>query len=200
MDLVGYQYGRAEQEVVRNLFSLGHVQIADLAQAFGTQGKSAVEPATNGDGHAQDVNSINGNGVVSANSGPAIKSVFQLHEVIGRLIQYEILDVVDPESFANPETVYTEIEQEYTKKASQTKSAKGKEDLAREKAAELRAVRDRGKRLKRQLDAEDGFPSVKRRKLANGEANGASSPPTKRRVLDVSYNLSFGYEEHLELC
>ncbi|KEZ44790.1 RNA polymerase III subunit RPC82 [Scedosporium apiospermum] len=195
VDLVGYQYGRAEQEVVRNLFALGHVQIADLAQAFGTQGKSAAQPATNGDGHAHDENSTNGNGVVSANSGPVIKSVFQLHEVIGRLIQYEILEVVDPESFANPETVYTEIEQEYTKKASQTKSAKGKEDLAREKAAELRAVRDRGKRLKRKLDAEDGFPSVKRRKLANGEANGAFSPPSKRRVLDSSTVVRINYEK-----
>lgn len=190
VDLVGQQYGEAEQEVVRNLFSLGYVQIADLAQAFGG---SAAAPATNGNGEAHTEAGMNGNSngndAVSNKSGSTIQSVFHLHEVIGRLIQFEILEVVDAESFANPETVYAEIEQEYTKKATAAKSLKAKEDLGREKAGMLRAARDRGKVLKRKLDAEDGFPSSKRRKLVNGEANGTPAPPsTKRRVLDVSFS------------
>jgi hypothetical protein len=128
----------------------------------------------------------NGHAANSADSGPVIKSVFHLHEVISRLVQWEILEVVDRECFANLETVYSEIEQLYAAKAKEAKSSKGKEDLAREKAVQLRSARDRGKQLKRQLDSEDGFPSAKRRKLTNGHANGTSSSPTKRRrVLNV---------------
>ncbi|PKS11968.1 hypothetical protein jhhlp_001264 [Lomentospora prolificans] len=195
VDLVGQQYGQAEQEIVRNLFSLGHVQIADLAQAFGTNSSAAAAAITNGDEHAQSEGAVNGNGVVTAKPGPIIQSVFHLHEVIGRLIQFEILEVVDPESFANPETVYNEIERDYTKKAGEAKSAKGKEDLAREKAALLRATRDRGKALKRKLDAEDGFPTAKRRKLVNGEPNGTSTVSTRRRVLDSSTVVRINYEK-----
>ncbi|CAI4211537.1 unnamed protein product [Parascedosporium putredinis] len=202
VDLVGQQYGEAEQEVVRNLFSLGYVQIADLAQAFGGHGGGAAAPATNGNGEAHTEvgmnGNSNGNGVVSNKPGSTIQSVFHLHEVIGRLIQFEILEVVDAESFANPETVYAEIEQEYTKKATTAKSLKAKEDLGREKAGMLRAARDRGKVLKRKLDAEDGFPSSKKRKLVNGEANGTPAPSsTKRRVLDSSTVLRINYEKCL---
>lgn len=187
IDLIGILYGKAEQEVVRHLFSLGHVQIADLAQAFGAQGVSVVEPdADSGTGDVKP--QVNGDDAGDpVGTGPVIKSVFHLHEVIARLIQWDILQVVDAESFTNPEALYTEIEQNYAKKAASVKSAKGKEDLAREKAAELRAARDRGKSLKRKLDSETPVPvpDAKRRKLANGHADGVPSTQ-RRRVLDVS--------------
>lgn len=187
IDLIGVLYGKAEQEVVRHLFSLGHVQIADLAQAFGAQGVSVAEPNADSE-TADDKPQTNGDDAAEpVETGPAITSVFHLHEVIARLIQWDILQVVDAETFTNPEVLYTEIEQDYAKKATSVKSSKGKEDLAREKAAELRAARDRGKSLKRKLDSETPvpIPDAKRRKLANGHINGV--PPTKRRrVLDVS--------------
>lgn len=182
LDLIGTLYGEAEQEVVRHLFALGHVQIADLAQAFGAQGASAAEPGVKSE--ADDELKVNGDDAEHTENGPIIKSVFHLHEVIARLIQWEILKVVDAESFTNPEAIYDEIEQTYTKKAASVKTSKGKEDLAREKAAEMRAARDRGKELKRKLDSETPVPDAKRRKLTNGDANG--TPSQRRRVLDVS--------------
>ena len=191
LDLIGNLYGQAEQEVVRHLFSLGHVQIADLAQAFGAQGVSLLD--TNPDRELDDKMEANSDEAKSVETGPIITSVFHLHEVIARLIQWDILEVVDAESFTNPEAVYSQIEQSYTKKASAVKTSKGKEDLAREKAYELRAARDRGKALKRKLDSEAPVPvpvpDAKRRKLANGHANGHAngvSSSHRRRVLDVS--------------
>ncbi|SPO05712.1 related to DNA-directed RNA polymerase III chain RPC82 [Cephalotrichum gorgonifer] len=195
VDLVGTVYGRAEQEVVRHLLSLGHVQIADLAQAFGAQGASTVESTLD----AEDTESAlktNGDSGDHTETAPFIKSVFHLHEVIARLIQWEILEVVDAGSFTNPEAIYNEIEQAYAKKAASVKSSKGKDDLAREKACELRAARDRGKELKRQLDSEAPVPDTKRRKLTNGQANGTSSPQT-RRVLDSSTVVRINYEKCL---
>lgn len=182
LDLIGTLYGEAEQEVVRHLFALGHVQIADLAQAFGAQGASVAEPDVKVE--SDDEPKLNGDNAEHVENGPIIKSVFHLHEVIARLIQWEILKVVDAESFTNPEAIYNEIEQTYTKKGASVKTSKGKEDLAREKAAEMRAARDRGKELKRKLDSETPVPDAKRRKLKNGDANG--TPSQRRRVLDVS--------------
>ena len=187
LDLIGILYGKGEQEVVRHLFSLGHVQIADLAQAFGAQGVSVYEPNADSE-TTDDKPQVNGDDAGEAvETGPVINSVFHLHEVIARLVQWDILQVVDAESFTNPEALYNEIEQSYAKKATSVKSARGKEDLAREKAAELRAARDRGKSLKRKLDSETPVPvpDAKRRKLANGHVNGAPSAQ-RRRVLDVS--------------
>ena len=190
LDLIGTLYGRAEQEVVRHLFSLGHVQIADLAQAFGAQGVSVLEPDADSE-MSEEKPKVNGDDAEPVEAGPVITSVFHLHEIIARLIQWEILQVVDVDTFTNPEFLYTEIEQEFAKKATAVKTQRGKEDLNREKAAELRAARDRGKSLKRKLDSEAPIPvpvpvpDAKRRKLANGHANGAPSSQ-KRRVLDVS--------------
>lgn len=181
LDLIGTLYGAAEQEVVRHLFALGHVQIADLAQAFGAQGASVAGLGVKAESTDDE---LNGDNAEHAENGPLIKSVFHLHEVIARLIQWEILKVVDTESFTNPEAIYDEIEQTYTKNATSAKTSKGKEDLAREKAAELRAARDRGKELKRKLDSETPVPDAKRRKLTNGDTNG--TPSQRRRVLDVS--------------
>jgi DNA-directed RNA polymerase III subunit RPC3 len=187
VDLVGILYGRAEQEVVRHLLSLGHVQIADLAQAFDTRRDVKTEQT------ADNEATTNGHDTDHAGTGSIIESVFHLHEVISRLIQWNILEVVDAESFANPEMVYNEIEQAYAQKGSSAKTAKTKEDLAREKAHEMRAARDRGKELKRKLDSEGPVPdpnaNSKRRRLENGHTNGhagADEVPQRRRVLDVS--------------
>ena len=187
LDLVGVLYGRAEQEVVRHLLSLGHVQIADLAQAFGAQGVSPLGSNSN-DRTADNKLKVNGGDGEPEETGPVITSVFHLHEVIARLVQWNILQVADAESFTNPEAIYNEIEQAYAKKATSVKTAKGKEDLAREKAAELRTARDRGMALKRKLDSETPVPvpDAKRRKISNGHSSGTSPSTQRRRVLDVS--------------
>jgi DNA-directed RNA polymerase III subunit RPC3 len=186
-ELIGRKYGYAEQEVVRSLNAFGLVELGDLSKAFGAQSRSTTaERASPG-----DVNGGSGRGSGSgAASSSAIESIFHLHHVVARLVQLEILDVVDgPADFANLETVVADINTQFSKRAASAKCASAKEKLSLERETDLRVAQDRGKALKRQLDDESGFPHLKKRRLESGgvnaSAHAATSSSGKRKILEV---------------
>ncbi|KAF6821469.1 RNA polymerase iii subunit rpc82 [Colletotrichum musicola] len=152
VEMVGMEYGPAEQEVVQTIMQLGHAKVSDLAQAFATR----------------DGASTNGNLTNGHTNGKARQSSFDLHGILNRLVVDEIVDQVGPKTFRNPEDVYREIEEEVTKTSPGEKlTARNRELMQTEVAKRLREARDESKKLKRQLGRGAVF-SAKRRKLANG--------------------------------
>ena len=176
-ELIGRKYGHAEQEVVRSLHAFGLVELGDLSKAFGAQSTPSAPGA---------IADPNGERSSGGGASSAIKSIFHLHDIVARLIQLEVLDVVDgPEDFANLETVLATIDAEYSKTIANAKGASAKDKLSVERAVRLRKARDRGKRLKHRLDSEYGLPGLKKRKLGNGNACGDSPPNEQRCILEV---------------
>ncbi|KAF9878525.1 hypothetical protein CkaCkLH20_04017 [Colletotrichum karsti] len=161
IEMVGIEYGSAEQEVVQTILQLGHARVSDLAQAFDARNEAGV----NGDytnGHT------NGDGSKPKTNGHS-NSFIDIHAVLHRLVAAEIVDQVGPKTFRNPEDVYNEIEEEVTKAPPGEKTtARNKELMQTEVSRRLREARDESKKLKRQLGRVAMFPT-KRRKLANGK-------------------------------
>ncbi|KAI9158373.1 DNA-directed RNA polymerase III subunit RPC3 [Paramyrothecium foliicola] len=145
-------YGTAERDLVQTLMLLGHARIADLAQAFESR-KPKLNGHSNGSSHPP--------------SG-LIESEDELHTVLGRLIQSEIIETVRPDSFRNPKDVYFEIERDVTKtRPGERASTKNKAEQQRQIAERMKQFYDQSTILKRQLDQHRG-PIAKRRKLQNG--------------------------------
>lgn len=153
---------------------LGHVRIADLAQAFESR-----KPKVNG----------HSNGAIQSSSG-LIESEGELNHVLARLIQAEIVETVRPDSFRNPKDVYFEIERDVTKtRPGEKASSKNKAESQRLIAERMQQFRDQSTILKRQLDQRRG-PVTKRRKLENGhDQNGHSDDFDDAPQLNVSHHL-----------
>ncbi|OLN86212.1 DNA-directed RNA polymerase III subunit RPC3 [Colletotrichum chlorophyti] len=166
IEMVGTEYGPAEQEVVQIIMQLGHARVSDLMQAF--EGRDG--PGINGN-HAINGHINGGNSKSRVNGHASAQSSHNLHTILNRLVAAEIVDQVGPKTFRNPEDVYREIEEEVTKTApGERTTARNKELMQQEIAKRLREAREESKKLKRQLGRGAMFPT-KRRKLANG--NGA---------------------------
>ncbi|KAJ0297218.1 hypothetical protein COL5a_011708 [Colletotrichum fioriniae] len=164
IEMVGIEFGPAEQEIVQTIMQLGHARVSDLLQAF--EGRNGT--GLNGD-HATNGH-VNGNGSKAKVNGHRPSHAAQeLHAVLNRLIVAEIVDQVGPKTFRNPEDVYREIEEEVTKTApGERATARNKELMQTEVSKRLREARDESKKLKRQVGRGNMF-STKRRKLANGK-------------------------------
>ncbi|KAK1986006.1 RNA polymerase III subunit RPC82 [Colletotrichum cereale] len=163
IEMVGIEYGGAEQEVVQTIMQLGHARVSDLLQAFESRDGLGI----NGD-HASNGH-VNGHGSKPRTNGNTLAhSSHELHAILSRLIAAEIVDQVGPKTFRNPEDVYREIEEEVTKTApGERTTARNKELMQQEVAKRLREARDESKKLKRQV-GRGGMLPTKRRKLANG--------------------------------
>lgn len=150
------QYGTAERDLVQTLLQFGFARIADLNQAF--QGRT---PKVNG--HA--------NGASDTASDGLIASEKQLNVVLARLIQAEIIETVQPESFRNPRDAYRTIETEMTRTGPGEKVTKIRNEQQLQIMERYRTFKEQGKTLKRQLDLTRGNVA-KRRKLQNGRRRG----------------------------
>ncbi|PHH51522.1 DNA-directed RNA polymerase III subunit RPC3 [Ceratocystis fimbriata CBS 114723] len=185
---VGFEYGTAEQEIVQTIASLGHAQVADLAQAFSARSSAVAASRAAGAAKAgndvdmtcfelNETKNVEANGqqdgaslAIDSPTEPesAIKGTWHLHEVIAQLIQAEILDVIVPGSMRKLHDVYDEIEQNFQRKHKDA-SAKARADMHLEMVKEFRDARAQTKRLKRDLDS--GLIASKRRKLNfNGDS------------------------------
>ncbi|PFH58973.1 hypothetical protein XA68_12970 [Ophiocordyceps unilateralis] len=154
LEVIESQYGNAERELVQTLMLLGCARVADLGQAFGSR-----VPSTNG--HT--------NGTQGSVSG-LISSEHHMHQVLSRLIQHEIVETVQPDSFRNPADVYREIESEITKTAPGDKASKNKIEQHMQIVERFKEFRNQSKALKRRLDHTYGS-TAKRRKVENGSAH-----------------------------
>lgn len=175
VEMVGTEYGPAEQEVVQTIMQLGHAKVSDLAQAFASR-----------DGAATNGKLTNGH-----TNGNARHPSFDLHAILNRLVVDEIVDQVGPKTFRNPEDIYREIEEEVTKtNPGEKTTARNKELMQTEVAKRLREAREESKKLKRQLGRGVMF-STKRRKLANGAGKKSEwdddVPELEVRFLDSGY-------------
>jgi DNA-directed RNA polymerase III subunit RPC3 len=179
VDMVREEFGPAEEEVVRTLMQLGHARISDLVQAFGFQ-------STNGESTSNG-HSVNGHSASEYPRGAGnVRSLRDLHTVLGRLVIAEIVDQVGPKTFRNPDDIYREIEDEINKGLPGEKStAKAKEKMRETVDSQFQAARDESKKLKRQLNQTMPL-SVKRRKLAPGAHAQASNGLGDVSEIDVS--------------
>ncbi|KAF4838462.1 DNA-directed RNA polymerase III subunit RPC3 [Colletotrichum siamense] len=167
IEMVGIEYGAAEQEVVQTIMQLGHARVSDLAQAFEARNGAGINGEyTNG--HA------NGDGPKPKTNGHS-HSFVDIHAILNRLVAAEIVDQVGPKTFRNPEDVYREIEEEVTKAPpGERTTARNKELMQTEVSKRLREAREESKKLKRQIGRGGMFPT-KRRRLANGKGKREAS-------------------------
>lgn len=178
-DMVREEFGPAEEEVVRTLMQLGHARVSDLVQAFGFQ--SAENDTHNGNGIP-----VNGHQSEYPKGAGNVRSLHDLHTVLGRLVIAEIVDQVGPKTFRNPDDVFREIEDEITKGLPGEKStAKAKEKMRETVNIQYQAARDESKKLKRQLNQTMPL-SVKRRKLGHAVATKAADSLGGVSEIDVS--------------
>ncbi|KAL5596521.1 hypothetical protein BROUX41_006746 [Berkeleyomyces rouxiae] len=183
---VGDQYGAAELEIIQTIATLGHAQVADLAQAFSARSSATVvaqakateagddvdmasfelsnDTTSNGaDGHANgQANGATDSTATPAAPATAIKNTWHLHEVIAQLIQAEILDVIVAGSMRKPHDVYDEIEHNFIQN-NKNSTSKGKADMHLKMISAFREARAHTKKVKRDLDI--GKIEFKRRKL-----------------------------------
>lgn len=178
IEMVGEEFGPAEEEVLRTLVQLGHARVSDLVQAFGFQ-------AANGD-DASNGHLVNGDSNTHSKGAGNIHSLRELYAVLGRLVIAEIIDQVGPKTLRNPDDVFREIEDEITKTLPGEKStAKQKEKMRDAVVAQFQAAREESKKLKRQLSQTMPL-SVKRRKLSNGVHSNGSAALRDVAPIDVS--------------
>lgn len=179
VDMIGNEYGTAEQEVFQTLLQLGHARISDLVQAFGFSD------------HEND--NITSNGHSSNEEDPFMKaghigSRQEFHAILARLVMAEVIDQVGPKTFRDPEDVYREIEQDVTKVVPGEKAVNNKTEQQRKIVTQFVAARDEGKKLKRQLDQTVPFAGKRRRLTDGGSAHG-SLETHGFPGLDVSFQL-----------
>ncbi|KAF3359455.1 hypothetical protein VDGD_04053 [Verticillium dahliae] len=165
IDMVGTEYGLAEQEVFQTIMQLGHARVSDLVQAFG------FHPDQNGanGGHSSD-----GRRRAGATGSAHVQTLQDLHTTLGRLIIAELIDQVGPKTFRNIEDVYREIEEDALRgEPGEKLTAKHKEAQQETIISRCVAAREESKKLKRQLMQTMPF-IAKRRKLTNGvHSNGS---------------------------
>lgn len=160
--MVREEFGPAEEEVVRTLMQLGHARVSDLVQAFGFQSVGNSGTSSNG------LSAANGHGGEYPKGAGNVRSLRDLHAVLGRLVIAEIVDQVGPKTFRNPDDIYREIEDELNKGLPGEKStAKAKEKMRETVNAQFQGAREESKKLKRHLNQTMPL-SVKRRKLGPG--------------------------------
>ncbi|KAM0276933.1 hypothetical protein ACHAQH_006264 [Verticillium albo-atrum] len=186
IDMVGMEYGLAEQEVFQTLMQLGHARVSDLIQAFGFH---CDQNGTNGD-HASGGRRRTG-GTGSAH----VRSLQDLHTTLGRLVIAELVDQVGPKTFRNMEDVYREIEEEALRgEPGEKLTAKHKEAQQATIISRCVAAREESKKLKRQLVQTMPF-IAKRRKLTNGVHSNGSVGTGRDQELGPDLVLKINYEK-----
>lgn len=174
---------------MQNLLSMGHAQIEDLRDAYQAKFKQAARlvPAVNGDAHNDDEEEAAG-AKKDSKTGLYVNSLTQLDDVLGRLIQAELVAKVDEDSFRSPEDRYKSVEDEIIKTffAGGVRGSKGKEEYAGKLSKRLREMRDEPFSLKRKHHAK--ISANKRRKVSGySYANGTDASDL---FLEVGYHLT----------
>lgn len=180
LDMIGTIYGEEEKEVMQNLLSMGHAQVADLRDAYQAKFKQAARltPAVNGNAHHDDEDEaeVTTGAKKSSKTGLYVNSLAQLDDVLCRLIQAELVAKVDEDSFRSPEDRYKSVEEDIIKTffAGGIRGSKGKEEYAAKLSKRLREMRDEPFSLKRKLHAKISIS--KRRKVSGfSYVNGADA-------------------------
>jgi DNA-directed RNA polymerase III subunit RPC3 len=169
-EIVESRFGHAAKDIVVNLFQLGHTRVSELVAAY----KKLEHKAVN-NGDVEDEEFVNGNHATEL----AI-STLQLHATLVQLLEAGLLEPVDARMFRSPTDTYQMFEREVLRDFRDgVKGAKGKEEVVnkvRERMHDLREevstwIAKSG--LKRTLNGDNHINgAMKRRKLANGYANG----------------------------
>ncbi|ROV95086.1 hypothetical protein VSDG_05835 [Cytospora chrysosperma] len=199
LDMIGTIYGEEEKEVMQNLLSMGHAQVADLRDAYQAKFKQAARltPAVNGNAHHDDEDEAEVTTGAKKNSktGLYVNSLAQLDDVLCRLIQAELVAKVDEDSFRSPEDRYKSVEEDIIKTffAGGIRGSKGKEEYAAKLSKRLREMRDEPFSLKRKLHAKISIS--KRRKVSGfSYVNGADAADNDL-VLEGDTVLRINYEK-----
>lgn len=195
LDMVGSVYGEAAVEVMQNLLSMGHTKVEHLRDAYEAKFKQAARVAAAANGIASG--DVNGSAAHDQDSdearpdtktGPHIKSLQELDEVLCRMIQAELVVTVTKESFRSWEDTRKLIEDEVHAAyfAGGVRGAKGKEEFASRLGKRLREVRDDPINIKRKLQAK--LQMNKRRKLSEwNSANTGDDFDDDELIVDVSH-------------
>ncbi|ROT43369.1 RNA polymerase III subunit RPC82 [Sodiomyces alkalinus F11] len=189
VEMVGNEYGPAEQEVVKTLLQLGHARVSDLVQAFGYS--EGGENGTNG-------YHVNGGGRPGASPSRHVQSAEELYIVLCRLIIGGVIDQVGPKTFRSPDDMLREIQDDTMKTATGEKtSAKAKAALQQVAMARFRTACDESQKLKRQLEHTVPF-TAKRRRMANGtHSNGSLGGKRYSEAIPPNCVLKINFEKCL---
>ncbi|KAM0322956.1 hypothetical protein ACHAQA_009055 [Verticillium albo-atrum] len=191
IDMVGMEYGLAEQEVFQTLMQLGHARVSDLVQAFGFQ------PQQNGSNGSNGNYSSNGRRRAEPGGSAHVRSLQDLHTTLGRLVIAEVIDQVGPKTFRNMEDVYREIEEEALRgEPGEKLTAKHKEAQQETIISRCVAAREESKKLKRQLMQTMPFVA-KRRKLSNALHSNGSVGAGNEQELEPDLVLKVNFEKCL---
>ncbi|ROV89103.1 hypothetical protein VMCG_09849 [Cytospora schulzeri] len=197
LDMIGTIYGEEEKEVMQNLLSMGHAQVADLRDAYQAKFKQAARLAlaSNGDAHHDDEDEETTKAKKNSKTGLFVNSLTQLDDVLCRLIQAELVAQVNEESFRSPEDRYKSVEEDITKTffAGGIRGAKGKEEYAGKLSKRLREMRDEPFNLKRTLHAKISIS--KRRKVSGYSYVNGNDASDNDLVLEGDTVLRINYEK-----
>lgn len=190
--MVGNVYGEAEKEVVQNLLSMGHTQVEHLRDAYQAKFQLAARLATATNGRTnehmdRDDEGESGGTKQDEKTGLYIKSLEELDEVLGRLVQAELVVGVTQSSFRSWEDTRKLIEEEVRDNffAGGVRGAKGKEDFASKLSRRLREVRDEPLSLKRKVHAK--VQVNKRRKVSEWNSVNTGFGSDSGLFVDVGY-------------
>ncbi|KAL2759521.1 hypothetical protein ACRALDRAFT_1039309 [Sodiomyces alcalophilus JCM 7366] len=189
VEMVGNEFGPAEQDVFKTLLQLGHARVSDLVQAFGYSQEG--ENGTNGQ-------HINGGGRTGAGPSRHIQSAEELYAILCRLVIGGVIDQVGPKTFRSPDDVLREIQEDTIKTATGEKtSAKAKAALQQLALQRFQTACDESQKLKRQLEHTVPFPA-KRRKVTNGShVNGPLGGKRYSEALPPNCVLKVNFEKCL---
>lgn len=193
--MVGNVYGEAEKEVMQNLLSMGHIQVEHLRDAYQAKFQlaarltMATNGRTNGDTDHDEGDEF-GETKQDDKTGLHIKSLEELDEVLGRMVQAELVVAVTQSSFRSWEDTRKVIEEEIRDNyfAAGVRGAKGKEEFASKLSRRLREVRDEPLSLKRKVHTQAQMN--KRRKVSDWNSVNTGFGSGSGLSVDVSYSLT----------
>ncbi|KAH7040080.1 RNA polymerase III subunit RPC82 [Microdochium trichocladiopsis] len=164
-------YGPAAKSIVHDILVLGHVKVSDLVATY-----EEKHGQTNGvNGHAHNgTNHMNGDDPFESDTEEESLSVAdRVYNQVGRLLAYDILEVVVPTMFRSPQDDKTTIEQEVMAEPRFKGGVRGVrqtrdfDNAVHERMTEIHRERVAlAQSLKTALYNEEHM--AKRRKLANG--------------------------------
>ncbi len=210
LEMIETLHGPDARDVMQSFLALGHTRIADLTDAYKAK-IAKLKGLRKGANGANGANRANGAAGGVANGGhadtqtnggtphddhrdatappdrPAIRSPEHLNSVLCRLVNAEVLEVVNVTSFKS----FADRQLEAREKVWETyfsdgiRGLKKKEEYETRVSEELHALRDEPRKLKRTLQA-NGGSRLKLRKLLNGDISGGVHDGERDPPLDVS--------------
>jgi DNA-directed RNA polymerase III subunit RPC3 len=205
LSFVEARYGTLARELVHGVLLLGHTKISDLFQAYDAQKAEQArlvqlarqealrqeeeeEAAESHESH--QASDLNGSKVSHVNGffpDPVTASPGQLHTALAKLFDGGLLERVVGSMFRSPADIQDELEKDLAREsAGGTKTAKQKTEFANRLKHKVRDLRKEGSEWR---------PYSKKRHFNGDHTNGINGPSKRRRLAEGAANGESHYED-----